>query len=655
MSPAIGHENKHLYEFGAFRLDPAERVLARNGERIPLPPKAFDTLLILVQHSGHVLTKDELIKTVWPDSFVEENNLTQHISLLRRALGEASNEHGYIETVPRLGYRFAMPVREVSSNSGTELLVQRHTRTHITLHEEEEEISEADALEQHAANTQKLWILRRLAAHQKWIAVSVFVAAIAVAASYFAIIRSSRLSSRPVQLRTLAVLPFRNLKPDSESDFLSLALADAIIHRLEYVNEILVRPSSYVVKYGAGNADPRVVAHDLQVQSILTGSYIREGDHLRVSAELVEVGKTHVLWHEAFDLPYDQLLTIQDRVAENVTRGLQLRILPQEAERLKKSAPQNALAYEYFLRAQTYGLPNDYRLTIQMLEKSLSLAPDYAPAWRDLGNAYAGYAMWQGGGPEFLAKSSAAFDKALRLDPDLPYVRTLMAIEMMERGELDQSVLALREELRVNPNQAPAHWWLTEAYLYGGMLQESIAEGENALRLDPLVNVGSTFNSYLHAGDYERFLSTMPMGESARTNFYRGLCYFYMKDFSRAASEFERAYMLDPSLLHAKYGRAFLFAINQQPAEGLRYLNDVNQKTPTVDGEMLYKLGQVYNVLGDKSSAYRFLREAIDHNFYCHACFVRDPLLISLHGETQYAELINLARERHEMFKRKYF
>jgi len=648
-------QTQPFYEFGPFRLEPSERLLLRSGEHVSLPPKTFETLVLLVQNSGHVLSKDELMKTLWPGTFVEENNLTQHIAHLRRALGEGSEGHGYIETVPRLGYRFAVPVREVSGNGGTELLLQRHTRTHITLHEEEEENSETDALERHAANIQKLWILRRLVGHQKWIVVTVFVAAIAVAASYFAIIQSSRLSSRPVQLRTLAVLPFRNLKPDSESDFLSLALADAIIHRLEYVNEILVRPSSYVVKYGAGNADPRVIAHDLQVQSILTGSYIREGGRLRVSAELVEVGKTQVLWHEAFNLPYDQLLTIQDRVAENVTRGLQLRILPQEAERLKKSAPQNALAYEYFLRAQTYGLPNDYRLTIQMLEKSLSLAPDYAPAWRDLGNAYAGYAMWQGGGPEFLAKSSSAFDKALRLDPDLPYVRTLMAIEMMERGELDQSVLALREELRVNPNQAPAHWWLTEAYLYGGMLQESIAEGENALRLDPLVNVGSTFNSYLHAGDYEKFLSTMPMGESARTNFYRGLCYFYMKDFSRAAREFERASMLDPSLLHAKYGRALLFAIHQQLAEGLSYLNDVNQKTPTVDGEMLYKLGQVYAVLGDKSSAYRYLRQAIDHNFYCDTCLVRDPLLVSLRGETQYAEIVELARERHETFKRRYF
>ena len=103
MSPSKRHETKYLYEFGAFRLDPSERIFTRNGERIPLAPKAFETLLILVQHHGHVLTKDELIQTLWPDTIVEENNLTQQISQLRRALGEGGDASDYIETVPRLG------------------------------------------------------------------------------------------------------------------------------------------------------------------------------------------------------------------------------------------------------------------------------------------------------------------------------------------------------------------------------------------------------------------------------------------------------------------------------------------------------------------------------------------------------------------------
>jgi len=97
------HENNHLYEFGAFCLDPKERMLARHGEPIPLAPKAFETRLTLVQHSGHVLTKDQLIKTLWPDSFVEENNLSQQISQLRRALGEGNAGPGYMKRCPNWG------------------------------------------------------------------------------------------------------------------------------------------------------------------------------------------------------------------------------------------------------------------------------------------------------------------------------------------------------------------------------------------------------------------------------------------------------------------------------------------------------------------------------------------------------------------------
>src|SRR5215831_14807515 len=139
MNPAIGHKDKHLYEFGAFCLDPVERVLTHHGKRVSLSPKAFDTLLLLVHHSGHILTKDELIRTLWPDNFVEENNLTQQISQLRRALGGGADGQAYIETVPKFGYRFASEVREIGEDG--ELVVSRRTRTRIILSEAEEEVA----------------------------------------------------------------------------------------------------------------------------------------------------------------------------------------------------------------------------------------------------------------------------------------------------------------------------------------------------------------------------------------------------------------------------------------------------------------------------------------------------------------------------------
>ena len=126
-----------LYEFGPFRLDPAERLLLCDGEPVALTPKAFETLLVLVQHSGHVVEKDELIRRVWPDAVVEESNLAHHISGLRRALSEGGNGHPYIETVPKLGYRFASGVRELQ-DGGADLILERHTRARIVIEEKDE-------------------------------------------------------------------------------------------------------------------------------------------------------------------------------------------------------------------------------------------------------------------------------------------------------------------------------------------------------------------------------------------------------------------------------------------------------------------------------------------------------------------------------------
>jgi DNA-binding winged helix-turn-helix (wHTH) protein/TolB-like protein len=645
-------EEKNLYEFGAFHLKASQRLLLRDREPVPLPPKAFETLLLLVRNSGLVLGKEELMKTLWPNTFVEENNLTQHISLLRRVLGEAGNGERYIETVPKLGYRFAVPVRDVSCNGEPEVLDDRHTRTHIVIREQEEEEISEDVASGIVATMRKV-----VRSHPRravaWFALA-GVVAVSLGGAYFLASRSKRPDSQAGHTRALAVLPFRDLKPGVDTQFLSYSLADAIINRLGYFPQMVVRPSSYVAKYRGSDTDPRVVARELHADAILTGNYIHEGDRLRVSAELVDVAKVEVLWRDTIDVPYGELLTIQDRVAENVARGMTLQILPQTVSHLNETAPKNPRAYEYFLRGRDFGPPNNYRYSITMMEKSVELDPNYAPAWMELGVAYGGHADWEGGGELFRTKSQAAFDKALGLDPQLPVARALMAIQMIEHGDPAKGLLTLREELRLNPNEATAHWWLTEAYLYGGMLPESIAEGELALQLDPFVNNGSTLNSYLHAGDYQKFLATLPEGESARTTFYRGLCYLYMHDPTHARIEFERSYTLDPSLLHAKYGKAFIYAIRNQPQEGRIYLRELEKTSPTTDGEMLYKMAQAFATLGDTPSALRLLRETIDHNFNCHACFVRDPLLISLHGESQFAELMNLARDRSEEFKRKY-
>lgn len=290
MTPAIGHERKRLFEFGDFRLDPGERVLARNGERIALTPKAFETLVLLIQNSGHVLSKDELIKTLWPESFVEENNLTQQISQVRRALGESADGQSYIETVPKVGYRFTAQVREVVESEG-EATLPSVSSTDGAQRNVQNETSEL------AAGRQPITAISR-----NWTRVLLFAAALVfiIAGVYFdRVLRSSRaaahaatvspvLPTPPVKPRySVVVLGLKNLSGRAADDWLSPALAEMLTTELSAGGQLRVVSSD----------DVHAVASDLglspdanPVKSNLTQIRRRLGADVIVTGAYAEIG-----------------------------------------------------------------------------------------------------------------------------------------------------------------------------------------------------------------------------------------------------------------------------------------------------------------------------------------------------------------------------
>ena len=709
----MNRQKRHLYEFGQFRIDVGERQLLRGEEQIALTPKAFDTLLVLVENSGHALDKKELMEKVWPDSFVEENNLAQNISTLRKALGESEAGLKYIETVPKRGYRFVADVKE-TWDEDVDLVLHERTSASLVIEEEidEEELkpvidvepetvaptfpSEAliEASSQTLASTERA--VQTIVAPQSapapglseaqtappapvekacarppparaskhfrrsvaLIAALAFVAALA--AGYFILKRARDARRAMSQQRALAILPFRNLKQDAESDFLGFSLADAIITKLGYVSELTVRPSSYVDKYRNQTIDPQKVAADLNVNTLLTGGFIKEGDDLRITAQLVDVGTNEILWRDTLDMKYERLLTVQDRVAQEIIKGLQLKLTPAEANRLNLDVPQNPLAYEYYLRGVDLYSQNQFPMAIEMLEKSIALDQNHALAWAHLGTAYAAAASFRFGGREYYTKALAAYQKALSLNPEQIEARIFTANTYTDTNRVEEAVPLLREALKTNPNYAPAHWELGYAYRFAGVLKESIAEGERAREIDPEVKLNSSaFNSYLYNGEYEKFLRSLPAREdSAFILFYRGFGNFYLKNRERAAADFNRAYELDPTLFQAQVGKALSYAIEGQNQKGLTLLHETEQKVlehGVSDAEGIYKVAQAYAVLGDKASALRVLKLSIEGGFFCYPYFTSDPLLENLRGEAEYAKLMEQARKRHEEFKQKFF
>ena len=645
----MSEQENYVYEFGGYRLDPHERLLWRDGAMVWLTPKAFDTLLALVEQSGRVMSKDELMDRIWPNSFVEEANLAQNISTLRKALGESADGLKFIETLPKRGYRFILPVRKVRLEPTAEEFAPAVEATLSVLAESVEATPPAPLAEAQISLSPK-----------RWQPILVAIAAVVVIALGAAFWLSKSRENKAAQPRRLAVLPFRNLKPDAATDYLGFPLADAIITKLGYVSALTVRPSSYISQYRHQELDVRKVAAELNVDTLLVGSYLKEASHLRVTAQLIDVLNDKLLWKDEIDLQDTGQLMAQDRVAQEIINGLQLTLTSAETARLKRDVPDNPQAYEYYLRGVDLYAGNEFNLATQMLEQSVRLDPNYAFAWAHLGRAHTAKAAFDFGGAEYYRKAQSDYEKALALNPDLIEARIFMANMFTDTGRAEQAVPLLREALTTNPNHPEAHWELGYAYRFGGMLKESIAEGEAARQLDPGVKLNSSaFNSYFYDGQYEKFLASLPTKNvPSFIIFYRGIAHYYLKNWERAAADFEQAYKAEPESLYTQIGQALRLHIGKQTAQGLELLRAIEQqaeKQRVTDAEAIYKVAQGFAELGDKAAALRLLRRSIEGGFFCYPYFANDPLLNNLRDATEYGQVLELARRRHDEFKRRLF
>jgi tetratricopeptide (TPR) repeat protein len=367
-----------------------------------------------------------------------------------------------------------------------------------------------------------------------------------------------------------------------------------------------------------------------------------------------------ILWNDTLDLKYDKLLTVQDRVAQEIVRGMELTLSPAEQARLQPGAAVDPQAYEYYLRGVDFYSMNDFPMAIKMLERSAALQPGYAPTWAHLGRSYTTNASLQFGGREGYRKAQDAYQKALSLDPSDIQARIFTANLLTDTGRAEEAVPLVRAVLETSPNNAEAHWELGYAYRFGGMLNESVSECERARQLDPQVKINSSaLNAYLYLGQYDQFLVSLPQTEnSVFVLFYRGFGEYYQKNWPEAAGSFDRAFAMDPSALPAQLAKAFSDAIAHDDASGLALMRETEsriERSGVSDAEGIYKIAQAYAALGDKRSAMRMLRQSIDGGFFCSPYFETDPLLDPLRQEAGFTELMSQAHERYEDFKTRFF
>jgi DNA-binding winged helix-turn-helix (wHTH) protein/tetratricopeptide (TPR) repeat protein len=634
------------FQFLDYSLDVSGRYLSRNNRIIPLPPKVFDTLLVLVEKRGRVVEKEELMQRIWPDTFVEEANLSVNISALRKVLGEKVGESRFIETIPKRGYRFVAEVSAIPVEEA-DLVTRRKPEAVAFLREVSgPEAAVADSTLRKTPSRRE-----RIGRHKSLLLMLAFSLVFSIII-YKSFLQPKR-ESRPF---TIAILPFQNLKPDSETDFLKISLPDSVISRLSQVRGVKVRPTASIVKYLGHDINPKSVAEELRADFLLLCNYVKEGDELKFSPQLIDARADEVVWSDEIRIPYTRLASVKTILKERITEAL--KVAPIGEKRLAQD-PQDPEAFEFYLRGIDRILAEDFSIAIEMLSQATEIDPNYAPAWMQLGRAYTAYASTQFGGKTEYEKAAMAYDKVLQIDPENLDVLVFQANLFTDTNQVEQAVPLLRRVIAADPEQARAHWVLNYAYRYGGMIKESIEEGEQAFRLDPALKLTrATFNSYLYTGQYEKFLATLPKEPNkAFTFFYRGFAYYHLKDKERAISDFERAYQMDASLLQTQVGKALSYALEgrKRQAEALLRETERNvEQQGLMDGEAIYKVAQAYEAIGEHQAALRVLRLSIERGFFCYSYFIGDPLMENLRADLGYQALLAQAKIRAEAFQRQF-
>jgi TolB-like protein len=440
------------------------------------------------------------------------------------------------------------------------------------------------------------------------------------------------------RLNTLAVLPFQSLGGDAQASFLSLALPDEIVTALSHVPELAVRPFATTRKYSGADVDPPAVGRSLGVDGIVAGHYLREGDQLRVTLELIDTEKNSVLWRDSVTAGAQDLISLQDQISARLEQGL-LPVLGARAASVEPSRPKNAEAYDLFLRSSA--LSTDVaptREAIPMLERSVALDPTYAPAWVALARRHYHNAEYGGGGEAARARALAAIGRALALDAQLPEGVSTAVILRTETGDLNGAYQDAARMLASRPNGAEAHYTVGYVLRYAGVLDEAAAECDRALALDPknprwrsCAIVFMHLRRYDHARD---FTNLDPASEWYRT-LQTGL--LMREDKPEEALRFVRAGTGNAVI---DWMRACLEHRNRPDvarAAPPRELEESQERTR--DPENLYWIAGLFAYCGDREAALRVLRRTVGGGYCAYPAMDNDPLLAPVRGSPEYAAI----------------
>jgi DNA-binding winged helix-turn-helix (wHTH) protein/TolB-like protein/Tfp pilus assembly protein PilF len=609
---------KQFYEFGPFRLDKVERQLLRNGGPVSLTPKAFDTLLFLVENRGHVLPKAELMQALWPGSFVEEGNLTDNISKLRQALGDDRRSPKYIETVARRGYRFIAAVEEVGNEEPFDVKdikpeqeQEQVTGNNTAIREEGDQPTESNLLSSMATR----WPNRAIVAISVVIIGLLFVFSLAGKWS----LRQPDLAVRPI--KSIAILPFKPLVDADRDEMLELGMADSLIARLGRLGQLLVRPTSAVRKYTRVDDDAVVAGREQHVDAVLDSSIQRSGDMIRVASRLVTVPEGRQIWEHQFDRKFTDIFAIQDSISEEIAKALELQLTGGEKALMTRRYTDDTEAYElyqlgrYFWNRAT--TEEDLEKAIQKFNQALTKDPQYALAYVGLADSYGALAVY-GYKPmtDSYPRAMEAAERALKIDEMLGEAHTSLAVGLADYDrDWTRAEQHYRRGIELSPNHPQGRYYYAGFLAGMGRFDEAIREAKQGQKIDPLSpnsNVGVAYSLNLARRYDEAIQETLKAleldGGFGLAHAFLVESYLGKKMYNEAIATLQKLERSNP-LNIASLGYAY--AMSGRPAEARKILKELDQLSSHQNVPAICR-AKIYIGLNEKDRAFEALDQALD-------------------------------------------
>lgn len=464
----MSRQVRYLYEFGPFRLDPEKPCLWRDGEPVSLTPKAVETLLVLVQQNGKLVEREDLMKAIWPNTFVEDGNLNFNVSILRKALGTDEAGEQYIQTVPRHGYRFTANVREVTEDVPA-LIVEKHTRSRVV-------IEERDALPP-AQLAAAPWPKRR------WYYLGAALVFTAGLIWFFSNRPDPANPTSPAKINAIAVLPLRPLGDGQADRTLSLGLTDTLVTRMGSLRSIVVRP----VLTAPGKSDPVQMGRELKVDAVLEATLQRLDNRIRINARLLRVADGALIWSSSFDEDEIDLFKLQDALAIKVTESLISTLDQSDRELLTRHDTEVRDAFHAYWLGRFFLDKRNPEKAIPEFQRAIDLDAKYARAYAGLADAYTTQAgVTSDKDLELYEKARALTNQALALDPTLADAHTSLAqLKYYRDWDWKGAQESFKRALELDPGSVTAHQFYGRLLATLGRYDEAIAEIQKARELDP--------------------------------------------------------------------------------------------------------------------------------------------------------------------------